>query len=138
MGARELAVRAWGLVRARRPVLAFPAVALVAFGDIISQIENAILGFFESIWNGISSFFGTIFGAIAQTFATIFSAPGQAIQSSFASLNAWAAQYGPLAPVITILIVAAVIVIGTYLIWFIIKVSVSEGEQTGEEAEEGV
>ncbi|MCI4360087.1 MAG: hypothetical protein L3J91_00125 [Thermoplasmata archaeon] len=106
--------------------------------DILSQIESAIIGFFTSIFQGIENFFGTIFQAIANTFALIFSAPGAAIQASFASLTIWASQYGPLAPLITIGVVSIVLIIATFLIWLIIKISTSEAEQTGEEVEEGV
>jgi hypothetical protein len=129
------------LIYARRaPAGATPALlaALYAHGDIISDVENAIVQFFTDVWDGIESFFGTIFDAIANTFATIFSAPASAIQSSFNSLSAWASEYGPLAPIITIVIVGAVLIIAIFLIWLIIKISLSEGEETAEEAEEGV
>ena len=106
-------------------------------GDIISSIENAILGFFVSIWDGISSFFGTIFQSIANTFAAVFEAPVNAVESSWVSFSAWANGFGPLAPVLVIVIIAAVFVIAIWVIWLVIKLSVSEGEQTAEEAEEG-
>ena len=106
-------------------------------GDIISSIENAIVGFFVSIWDGISSFFGTIFQSIANTFAAVFQAPVNAVESSWASFSAWANGFGPLAPVLVIVIIAAVFLIAIWVIWLVIKLSVSEGEQTAEEAEEG-
>lgn len=114
------------------------ALTLVIYGDVVTTLENAIISFFQTIFNGIANFFGTIFGALANTLGAIFNAPVQAVQSSFASLSTWAAQYGPLAPIITILIVSVVLLIGAYVIWLIIKLSVSEGEQTLGEAEEGV
>jgi hypothetical protein len=118
------------------PVLVLLGIALR--GDIVSQIENAIIGFFQTIWNGITSFFGTIFGAIANAFAAIFNAPIAAIQGAWADLQNSVASFGIFAPLVTILVVVAIFVIVAYVIWVIIKLSVSEGEQTGEEVEEGV
>jgi hypothetical protein len=113
------------------------ALLLVIHADVISSLEGALEGFFQSILSGIDNFFGTIFQSLANTIAAIFNAPVQAIDTSFASLNNWAANYGPLAPIITILVVAAVFLLVVLLIWLIIKISVSEGEQTLGEAEEG-
>jgi hypothetical protein len=118
--------------------LGLALAAMVLYGDIVSQIESAILSLFQSVWNGIESFFGTIFSAIANTFATIFNAPVGAIQASFTTLTNSASGFGVFAPVVVIVIVAAVLIIATYLIWLIIKVSASEGEKTVEEGEEGV
>lgn len=125
--------RAEPLAVHRAAVLAIAAL----WGDIISDIENGILAFFTEIWDGISSFFGRIFNAISSTFATIFSAPQQAITGAFGSLNTWASQYGPLAPLLTVAVVAGTFILGTWLVWTVVKVSVSEGEETGEEVEEG-
>jgi hypothetical protein len=138
---RELAQRARALVRrAHARSIAVLALLLAAplHADIVSDLENAIIGFFSSIWNGIEGFFGTIFDAIANTFATIFNAPAQAIEASWTDLENSTAGLGIFSPIVTILVVFAVVAVATFLIWLVIKISVSEGEQTGEEAEEGV
>jgi hypothetical protein len=136
----------WGRIargiRARaRPVALLAALLMVdpnLKGDIVSQIEGAVVSFFRGIWNGISSFFGTIFSAIANLFADFFSAPASAISESWVSFENWVNQFGVLAPLFTVLMVAAFVGIAVLIIWLIVKFSVSEGEQTAEEAEEGV
>jgi hypothetical protein len=141
MNARELAARGWALARTRHRSLLLPALLVVPFhveyGDIISQIEQAILGFFASIWNGIQSFFGTIFSAIANTFAAIFNAPVQAIQNSFAQLGLWANHWGPLSPIIVLSIVGVAFLIAVFLLWLMIRFSVHAAGETAEETEEG-
>lgn len=125
---------------ARAFVFAAVAPALlphVLYGDILTQIESAIISFFTSIFNGITAFFGTIFAAIANVLAAIFNAPVAAITSSWTSFQTWANQYGPIAPFLTILMVAAFFLIGAVAIWLVIKFSVKQTEETAEEAEEG-
>lgn len=117
--------------------VALPAFALVVPADIVSQVENAIIGFFQTIWSGISSFFGSIFQSIANVISEIFQAPVNAIQSSWVAFESWANSFGPLAPLLTVGMVALVVIIAIFLIWLVIKVTVSEGEQTLGEAEEG-
>jgi phage-related protein len=106
--------------------------------DIVSQIESAIISFFTSIWNGIVSFFGQIFTAVANVITTIFQAPVNAITSSWVSFQVWANGFGPIAPLLTILMVGLFFAVAVFFIWLLAKLSVSEGEQTAEEAEEGV
>lgn len=122
-------------LRARAPAT---ALVLVVYGDLAGDIENAILGFFKSIWDGITSFFGTIFGGLANLIAQIFEAPVIAVQDSFQQLDNWASQFGPFAPIITVAITAVVLILIVWVIWLVIKLAVSEGEQTLGEAEEGV
>ena len=130
--------RDYRLELGRGSAAAAPAGVVVLRGDVISSIESLIAGFFQTIWDGISSFFGTIFQAIANTFAAVFEAPVSAVESSWTSFSNWANGFGPLAPILVVAIIAAVFVISTWAIWLIIKLSVSEGEQTAEEAEEGM
>lgn len=108
------------------------------WGDIVSQIESAFIGFFQGIWTGIQSFFGTIFNSIASALASIFTAPIAAINASWTALQNWASGFGPLAPILTVLVLGTFAVILGWFIWLVIKLSVSESEQTGEELEEGV
>ncbi len=106
-------------------------------GDIVCEIEQGVIGFFQSIWNGISGFFGGIFGSIGNLFSNIFTAPINSINASWASLQGWASGFGPLSPLITVGIVVLVVVIVVFFLWLVIKLSVSEGEQTLGELEEG-
>jgi hypothetical protein len=118
--------------------VAILAHALAVYGDIVSQIESAIVAFFQSIWNGISGFFGGIFASIGDAFRSFFEAPIQFVQGAFQSLSSFADQYGPFAPIILIGIVGVVFVAVVLILWLIIRVSVSEAEKTGDELEEGV
>lgn len=130
---------AWrGPLQRKEAVAPVLALTLFVYGDIVSQVENAIFGFFQSIWDGISSFFGQIFQGFANLIVSIFELPVTALQSSFAALTSFANAFGPLSPIIVLLVITAVVLLGVWLLWIVIKLSVSEGEQTGEELEEGV
>lgn len=140
----------WGAVlallaaptRRRRAGGAYALLALAGtfrvYGDIISTIEGDIVGFFASIWQGVSNFFGSIFSSLADTISAAIGAPVQAIDNSFAVLESWSANFGPLAPIAVIAIVAVVLMIIILVLWLAIRLSVSEGEETLGEAEEGV
>lgn len=107
-------------------------------GDIIAQIEDAIISFFSQIWNGIAGFFGNIFGGISATFATIFGAPAAAVRAAYTSLQDWSDQYGAFAPIITVGVIFLVFLLASVGLWLVIRISVSEAEKTGDELEEGV
>ncbi len=130
--------RAWGgRGKARLGAMAV-ALTPVAYGDIVSQIENAVIGFFQTIWDGIVSFFGQISNAIVSIPVTAFTDAANVLGQSFTSLGTWANTFGPLSPLIVAGIVSMVVLIIVFVLWLVIKLSVSEGEQTAEEAEEGV
>lgn len=114
------------------------ALALQIYADIFSQIQGAIIGFFQGIWNGVQAFFGQIFQAIANVIVAIFQAPINAINASWTNFTNSLAGFGPLAPLITAAMVGLVFVVAAFFIWLIAKLSVSETEQTAEEVEEGV
>lgn len=117
---------------------AFAVAALVIWGDVVSQITQAIISFFQSIWSGVSNFFGTIFQSIANVIAAIFQAPVNAINSSWTAFQTWANGLGPVAPFLTVVMVAAIVLLGVFIVWIVIKLSVSEAEGVGTEVEEGV
>lgn len=113
-------------------------VALRIYADLLSQISSAIVGFFTSIWNGIQAFFGQIFQSIANVISTIFQAPVNPITSSWTAFTNWANGFGPIAPLVTVLMVGLVFGVAAFFVWLVVKLSVSETEQTAEEVEEGV
>ena len=113
-------------------------VTLFVYGDITSQIVAAIEGFFASIWNGVQSFFGGILQSLSNLISSVFLAPVAGIQSSFQQLSTSANQFGLFAPLLELGIVSIAVVLVVFVLWLITKLSVSEGEQVAEEAEEGV
>lgn len=115
-----------------------PALALVATDTITQSIWNAFISFFESIWQGISTFFSTIFQGLANLVAAIFEAPVAGVQQSFGSLADWSVNYGPLAPIIEVVVVVIVAFIIVIAIWIVIRLSISQGEGAATEAEEGL
>ena len=127
--------------RQSRATAAAPAAAWglsrIAPADVVSQITAAIIAFFTSIWNGIQGFFGNIFGALSNAVAAIFNAPVSVINASWQAFQTWVVQFGPLAPLLTTIILAAVFILAVWLVWLIVKLSVSESESIGGEVEEG-
>lgn len=117
-----------------RTAAALAVGAVVLYGDIISVIE----GFLEDLWSAVASFFGTIFGAISSGIAEVFTVPLQGLGLAWSTFQAWADSYGPLAPLLTVLMIGLFMAIAVFFIWLLVKFSVSESEQTAEEAEEGV
>jgi hypothetical protein len=107
----------------------------VLLGQTIWQDIESALG---TVWNGIESFFAGIFGSIAAAIETVFGSLVAPINASWQDFQAAVAPYGLLAPIITALVIAAFVMIGVFVIWLLIKFSVSQTEQVGEEAEEGV
>jgi hypothetical protein len=125
--------------RASVPAGALATAPLLVFhGDLISQLEGYILGFFQSIVSGIEGFFGTIFSSIANSIASLFSAPVNAVIWSWTVLQNWASGYGPLAPIVTIGVVVIVFLMLAWLVNTMLKLTISEGEEDTQEVEEGV
>jgi len=116
----------------------FQAEYRLAQGSILNQIWEAIVAFFQSIWAGIVSFFGAIAQSIANVIVAIFQSPINAINASWVAFQAWANQYGPLAPIFTILVFGAFLLIAVFFIWLAVKLTTSEAEGVGTEVEEGV
>jgi hypothetical protein len=102
------------------------------------DVWSSILGFLDSIWSGIAWFFGGILSAIQQALESLITIPIGAVQGAWNSFEAWANQYGPLAPLLVVGMIGLFLAIAAFFIWLLVKYSVSQVEQTGEEVEEGV